>query len=148
MTTLTTLSARLSLALALAGWGCQALAGVVAGHISFLIGDVSLQAQDGVRPLLKTDVVEVGQTVYTGPSGHLHLKMVDSAFISVRPNSRLLISQYEYDAANPANSKIRFSLEEGVARSITGKGGEANKAGYRLNTPLAAIGVRGTDFVV
>jgi hypothetical protein len=149
MTTLTKLSARLSLALALAGWGCSAMAGVVAGHISFLIGDVSLQqGQEGMRPLLKTDVVEVGQTVFTGPSGHLHLKMVDSAFISVRPNSRLLISQYEYDAANPANSKIKFSLEEGVARSITGKGGEANKAGYRLNTPLAAIGVRGTDFVV
>ena len=149
MTALKKLSVRLSLALALAGTGGSAMAGVVAGHISFLIGDVSLQqGQEAVRPLLKTDVVEVGQTVYTGPSGHLHLKMVDSAFISVRPNSRLLISQYEYDAANPANSKIRFSLEEGVARSITGKGGEANKAGSRLNTPLAAIGVRGTDFVV
>ena len=31
---------------------------------------------------------------------------------------------------------------------ITGKGGQANKEAFRLNTPVAAIGVRGTDFVV
>jgi len=39
-------------------------------------------------------------------------------------------------------------LEKGVARSITGRAGEASKENYRLNTPLAAIGIRGTDFVV
>ena len=33
-------------------------------------------------------------------------------------------------------------------RSITGQWGEAARDRFRLNTPIAAIGVRGTDFIV
>ena len=37
---------------------------------------------------------------------------------------------------------------QGVARSISGKGAQHAKDKYRLNTPVAAIGVRGTDYEV
>ncbi|HEX9719123.1 MAG TPA: FecR domain-containing protein, partial [Ramlibacter sp.] len=43
---------------------------------------------------------------------------------------------------------IKFRLDEGVVRSITGSWGEAARDKFRLNTPVAAIGVKGTDFVV
>ena len=33
-------------------------------------------------------------------------------------------------------------------RSVTGQWGEASRDRFRLNTPIAAIGVKGTDFVV
>jgi len=36
----------------------------------------------------------------------------------------------------------------GTARLITGQAGQMAKQNFRLNTPVAAIGVRGTDFVV
>ncbi|MFM8637711.1 MAG: ATP-binding cassette domain-containing protein, partial [Betaproteobacteria bacterium] len=40
------------------------------------------------------------------------------------------------------------TVGEVVVRSITGQWGEAAKDRFRLNTPLAAIGVKGTDFAV
>src|SRR6185369_13979054 len=41
-----------------------------------------------------------------------------------------------------------FKLEYGVARAISGAAAEGARERFRLNTPLVAIGVRGTDFVV
>lgn len=121
----------------------------VAGTVSFVIGVASVAgAAAAPRQLRGGDAIDVGQTLVTGPNGHIHLKMQDGAFVSVRPLSRFKIEQYHYDAAVPANNRIKFVLEEGIARSITGRAGAAARSNYRLNTPLAAIGIRGTDFVV
>lgn len=121
----------------------------LAGSVSFVIGAASVIAEDGKsRAVARGENIAAGQTLETGPTGHIHLRMVDGAFVSIRPQSRLRIEDYHYDAANPANNRIKFVLEKGVARSITGRAGEASKENYRLNTPLAAIGIRGTDFVV
>lgn len=120
-----------------------------AGSVSFVIGDASVIGADGKpRAVVRDEDINTGQIVQTGDNGHIHLRMVDGAFVSIRPQSRLRIENYHYDAANPANNRIKFVLEKGVARSITGRAGEASKENYRFNTPLAAIGIRGTDFVV
>lgn len=92
--------------------------------------------------------VEVGQTFITGPSGHIHVRFIDQAFVSVRPNSQMRIEQYSYDGQEPNNNRVKFTLVAGTARWITGKAGQAAKQNFRVNTPVAAIGVRGTDFVV
>lgn len=126
-----------------------ALAADLAGSVSFVIGDASVISEDGKpRAVTRGENINAGQVLQTGTTGHIHLRMVDGAFVSIRPQSRLRIEDYHYDAANPANNRIKFVLEKGVARSITGRAGEASKENYRLNTPLAAIGIRGTDFVV
>ena len=43
---------------------------------------------------------------------------------------------------------MKFNLQEGVTRSISGDAARSARERFRLNTPIAAIGVRGTDFVV
>lgn len=40
------------------------------------------------------------------------------------------------------------AFDQGVARAISGAAAEGARERFRLNTPLVAIGVRGTDFVV
>lgn len=132
--------------------GCLSLgatAAELAGSVSFVIGEANIVSDAGKsRALIRGDNIDAGQVIVTGANGHVHMRMVDGAFVSVRPASRLHIEEYHYDAADPGKSRVKFSLEQGVARSITGKAGEAAKEIYRLNTPLAAIGIRGTDFVV
>lgn len=116
------------------------------GKVLFAIGDARLAA-DGAR-VKKDDMISAGQAVVTGANGHVHIRFVDDAFVSVRPNSKLQVEQYVYDEREPKNNRVRFSLSQGVARLITGKAGQAAKENFRLNTPVAAIGIRGTDFVV
>lgn len=123
-------------------------AGIV-GTVTFSLGDAMVIHADGSAvPLKKGSPVYQTDSVQTGLNGQVHVRMVDQALVSVRPNSQLVIQDYRYDAQDPAKSVIRFTLERGTVRSITGAGGHAAKDQYRLNTPLAAIGIRGTDFTV
>ncbi|WMW81078.1 FecR domain-containing protein [Undibacterium cyanobacteriorum] len=140
---------KISIAAALLASSLSALAQESVGTVSFVIGESNAKQANGVaKAIKKGDQVLAGQSIETGVNGHVHLKLVDGAFVSVRPGSRFRIEEYQYDANEPKKSRIKFMLEQGTARSITGKAGEAAKEIYRLNTPLAAIGIRGTDFVV
>ncbi|MCX7177000.1 MAG: FecR family protein [Proteobacteria bacterium] len=119
------------------------------GEVSFLIGSARVAAgPDSPRDLVRGDRVSAGQVIETGDNGHVHLRFVDDGTVAIRPQSRLRIEDFHYDPANPRENRIKFSLEQGTLRSITGRAGEAAKDRYRLNTPIAAIGIKGTDFIV
>jgi hypothetical protein len=126
-----------------------AFATEVAGTVSFVIGDASTQQDQGVKQTIsRGDKLRAGQAIVTGANGHVHVQLIDGAFVSIRPSSKFTIEAYHVDRLDPKKSKIRFNLEQGTVRSITGKAGALSKESFRLNTPLAAIGIRGTDFVV
>jgi hypothetical protein len=77
----------------------------------------------------------------------VHIRFIDGGLVSVRPLSRLHIADYSrVDGVH--QGAIKFNLEHGVVRSVTGKWGEADRERFRLNTPVVAIGIKGTDFVV
>ena len=123
-------------------------AGIV-GEVTLVIGAASLVGADGqTRQVDRGSEVRVGDKVETQQGGHVHLRFVDGGRVSVRPASRLVIESYAHSKDQPQLSAIKFRLDEGVIRSITGTWGEAAKERFRLNTPVAAIGVKGTDFVV
>lgn len=116
-----------------------------AGEVTFLLGKAFI---NGATPVSVGSKIGSGDVVQTLGNGHVHIRFVDDGLVSVRPESRLAIEHYEYNEAHPNESVIKFSLEEGVMRSISGNGAKAARDKFRLNTPIAAIGVRGTDFVV
>lgn len=127
----------------------QGVATVVVGEVTLVIGTARVIQVNGQALLLdKGTVIRVGDRIETAPGGHVHLKFVDGGRVSVRPASRLSIENYEHSASQPSLSAIKFRLDEGVVRSITGTWGEVAKDRFRLNTPVAAIGVKGTDFTV
>lgn len=144
------------LAFPLMGMGGIALAstpgqplGAVVGEATFVIGAASILQEDGSsRALDRGAAVRVGDRIETKAGGHVHLRFVDGGRLSVRPASRLHIESYSHSAQQPQLGAIKFRLDEGVVRSITGSWGEAARERFRLNTPVAAIGVKGTDFVV
>jgi len=108
----------------------------------------AMRREPAGEPLKRGAQVFEGDQIHTQDGAHLHLRFVDGAMVSVRPNSRLQIEQYRWDPQNAGRNQVKFRLDEGVARSITGQAGETSKDRFRLNTPVAAVGVRGTDFVV
>lgn len=117
----------------------------VAGSVTFVIGAVHIvNAAGESRAAAAGEAVAAGDRIVTAAGQHVHVRFVDGGFVSVRPGSRLAIEQYD----TGPDAAIRFNLEHGVVRSITGEAAQARKERFRLNTPLAAIGVRGTDFVV
>lgn len=121
----------------------------LAGHVTLVIGQaLATNKNNEQRELKRDDDVYSGETIETSLGGHVHLHFVDDGIISLRPSSRLVIELYHYDKQQANNSAIRFTLQSGVLRSISGKATEADHERFRLNTPITAIGVLGTDFIV
>jgi hypothetical protein len=127
----------------------QAADGAAVGTVTLHIGQARVVRRDGTVLALRLGApVHVGDRIETAANGQVHVRFVDNGNVAVRPESVLEVQAYRFDAANPSGSEVRLRLAEGVARSISGTATEADKSRFRLNTPLAAIGVRGTDFIV
>jgi hypothetical protein len=107
-----------------------------------------LSAEGQRERLIRGTQIGEGDLISTESNGHVHLRFTDDALVSVRPNSRLKIQLYYFDPTDPDSSAVKLDLEEGVTRAISGGAAKAARNRFRLNTPIAAIGVRGTDFVV
>ena len=121
----------------------SALAGQ-AGKVVFATGN----AQVAAKPAAVDQAIQEGDELSTGSDGYIYMKTVDDGFLILRPNSKARVLAYKIDAANPANTQVKLELLSGVARSISGNGVKRARHNFRFNTPVAAIGVRGTDFIV
>jgi hypothetical protein len=115
-----------------------------AGKLIFVAGT----AQVAGKAALQGSVVNEGETLTTGGDGYIYIKTADSGLFILRPNSQARIAAYHIDKVNPANTRVKFELLKGVARSQSGEGVKQARQNFRFNTPVAAIGVRGTDFTV
>ncbi|MBT4146596.1 MAG: FecR domain-containing protein [Gammaproteobacteria bacterium] len=127
----------------------QSMKAVSVGEVSLLIGSVvATDGQGAKRTLNRGAFVYEKDMIETAAGGHAHLHFVDDAVISLRPNSRLRIDSYVYNIGNPDKNSIRLNLDSGVLRSLSGKASQDAHDRFRLNTPIAAVGVLGTDFIV
>lgn len=115
-----------------------------AGKIVLSVGETRMAG----KAVKVEDSVPVGAELSTGPDGYLYLKTVDNGFLILRPGSVATVERYEINHENPEQSRFKFSLRQGVARSISGDAVGKARKNFRFNTPVAAIGVRGTDFSV
>jgi len=124
-----------------------AMASQVVGEVTLTIGKSKIERSTQEAEPQKGGSVQEGDVIRTTDNGHVHIRFIDGARVSVRPNSVFRIHEFKYSPADPAASVVRLSLDAGEARSISGAAAQAAKERFRLNTPLVAIGVKGTDFV-
>jgi hypothetical protein len=120
-----------------------------AGRIMFVVGSATKQVSTGVeQPIVKEMLVGQGDKLRTGNDAHIYIRMADGALLVMRPQSSLSVDLWKYNPEKPEQSQIKYTLHSGLSRYVSGRGSQAAKDQFRFNTPLAAIGVRGTDFTV
>lgn len=119
-----------------------------AARVEFVAGSVQAAGLDGrQRTLLKGMEIGPGDTVQTNGNGRAQLRFSDGGYISLQPNTQFRVDEYKYEGKTDGNEKGHFSLIKGGLRAITGAIGHVNKSNYRVNTPVATIGIRGTEFL-
>jgi hypothetical protein len=133
---------------ALAAFAWCALASTACAGEAGRIVLVHGSAQVANRSVALGDAVAEGDEIATGKDGYVYLRTVDNGLLILRPSSRARIVTYHVDRENPSNTRIKFELLSGVARSVSGDAVKLARQNFRFNTPVAAIGVRGTDFTV
>lgn len=96
--------------------------------------------------------IKVGDTlsgqsrITTGQQGFVTIELIDGSRLMLQPDSRLQIEELaRYRNTQLPETKLR--LESGRVESVITKSA-APRPKYRINTPTAAIGVRGTSFRV
>jgi len=117
-----------------------------AGHVQFVNGDVRVTNAAGQsRPAQKGDAINEGDTLTSAQKSSAQVKMQDGGFVAVREDTRLKFDQFVFAGKEDGSEKSFFSLFKGGFRAITGLIGRVNKQNYRITTPAATIGIRGTD---
>jgi hypothetical protein len=150
-------------------WLSAATAAMPAAEVTLLTGKGTAAASSGsVRALAKGEAVYPGEIVSIGASSYVNLRFGDGSYVLLRPHSRFQIEQYIYEgapvppadkkkpaesiaavtpaAAAPVGSRAFFRLLRGGFRAVSGLIGKGDASDYRVSTPVATIGIRGTDY--
>lgn len=117
------------------------------GRVDFAIGTVESVAANGSRrPLAKGAEIDAGETISTAAGARAQVRFADGGFVSLQPNTQFRVDEFKYKNKADGEEKGFFSLLKGGFRAVTGVIGHANKQAYRVKTPAATIGIRGTGY--
>ena len=97
------------------------------------------------RKLVKGTPVFLGDKVITGEDGYVRLNMIDDAVLDLRCFSIMVIEEY---ALNTSSRRSILNLLQGSLKKVTGQIGKMTEDVYELKTPVASVGVRGTEYAL
>jgi len=144
-----------------------------AATATLAVGTVTAVAPDGSsRTLHDGDLVYSGEQIKTADQSYANLDFTDGGTIMLRPDTQFSIENYHYDeqahlqdtepddgsapAPAPAGNTDEppaapqenafFKLIKGGLRAVSGLIGHVQRDDYRMDTPAATIGIRGTDY--
>lgn len=120
-----------------------ALAADEAGRFQFVHGQVQVERDNRTLNATRGMNVLVGDKITTEAASSAQIRMVDGALMALRPRSELLIEDYAF-AGNDEDSTL-VNLTRGGLRSVTGAIGRSRPENVKIDTPVATMGIRGTD---
>ncbi|WP_035657320.1 FecR domain-containing protein [Bradyrhizobium sp. STM 3809] len=127
-------------AAALLGMAGKACAENRIGEAVLVQKDVLRIAGASTSPISVGDGVVRDETVRTGRDSAARLVMIDSTNLSLGANASLTLDRTVFNDETSYRD-IAIRLGTGAFRFVTG---HSEKTAYKINTPLATIGVRGT----
>ncbi len=116
------------------------------GKVLINVGNLEAVNRGITRALSRNSKVFKGDTLTTANNAYTQIRMKDGALLSLRPKTKLLISDYNFNGAENGTEKSFFELVSGGFRTITGLIGRTYKNNYRVKTAMATIGIRGTHY--
>jgi hypothetical protein len=128
----------------------------VVAHVVWVKGAVyATQPGTAERRTLKTSSnIYMNDTLTTDADSEAQIIYSDNSIMTFRPNTKFYINEYNYVPKAPKSQggksvgRYVVDLIEGGFRTITGFIAKDNPDDYQVNTPVATIGVRGTEFTV
>ncbi|MDH5594620.1 MAG: FecR family protein [Gammaproteobacteria bacterium] len=113
---------------------------VSSGHFT------AVQPDGKERVLKRRSAIFEGDTLITAEDARAQIRFKDGALIDIQAATQLRLDEYNYQGQVDGTEKNTMSLIKGGFRTITGVVGKKNKKNYKVNTPVATIGIRGTHY--
>ncbi len=110
-------------------------------------GETWVGTTDARRAVQPGDGLRATERVGTGRDGSAVIVLRDGTALTVGPNSLLDLSRFQFDATTQQGN-VLLDLLQGSMRVVTGLLAKVNPDLFKVQTPTAVVGVRGTDFIV
>lgn len=119
------------------------------GYVVRQEGRASVKDQDGnIQGLEINSQIYEGDRITTEVGTNLYILMDDGAEIFLKGDSVIRISEYVITSDYDDGSSSILDLIRGGLRKITGAIGSSALSNYSVQTGLATIGIRGTEYVI
>lgn len=96
-------------------------------------------------PLEVKGGLEASDLLISNAGGKAQIIFTDDTTVSLAPNTTLSLGDFAFD---DTKQSISLNLVSGISRIATGEIAKRNPKGFRVETPQASIGIRGTMFSV
>jgi hypothetical protein len=117
-----------------------------AAEVTLTEGDTMLIRGGSFSTPVRRDVpIRSGDRIRTGRDGRVQLRFADGAQMSIQGGSEFRVDAYVFDQDR---QRSFFELIKGSIRVVSGRIGKRDPQDWRLTTPTATIGIRGTEFTV
>ena len=102
--------------------------------------------EDNVAKIRLQDDLYHNELIETYEDSATEITFLDETTISLGPESSIVLDEFVYDP-DPSNSSFVITITQGALRFTSGV---LPSEAYKINTPVATIGIRGTiiDLVV
>jgi len=124
--------------------GGRAAAQDVIGAVSRIQGEASGTLGSTTRPLSLNAAVFLNEVVSTGDAARLEVTFADNTRLTLGAKAKLTLDTYVFNPAAGAGT-IRFGVI-GALRFLSGQLSKLPTSSVSVTTPVATLGIRGTEF--
>jgi hypothetical protein len=114
------------------------------GTVSRIQGEASGTRNGATRALGLNASVFLNEVVSTAETARLEVTFADNTRLTLGEKAKLTIDTYVFDSA-AGSGTIKFGLV-GAFRFVSGQVSKLASADVRVTTPVAIVGIRGTEF--
>ncbi len=139
-----------SMAAGLLMLACLSTASVAAaeiGRIKSVSGAANIVRGKAATPATPGYQLLVSDVIATGKDGRIGITFVDNSRFAVGPNSRVALSQFEFDDTTHRGESLT-TVDRGSLAIVSGQIARENKDAMRVRRPTSLLAARGTRFVV
>jgi hypothetical protein len=124
--------------------GGQSAAQEAIGTVSRIQGEASATRSGATRALGLNASVFRNETVATAETARLEVTFTDNTRLTLGEEAKLTLDTYVFDSA-AGSGTIKFGLV-GAFRFVSGQVSKLASADVSVTTPVAIVGIRGTEF--
>ncbi|MBF0449298.1 MAG: FecR domain-containing protein [Candidatus Magnetomorum sp.] len=123
--------------------------GLPIGQVVMVDGEAIIVHENEGRGFLakKEMMLYIGDTLVTRPHGRISIRLDDNSRISMGATTKMILSRVIFDPDNQNRASF-IQLGSGKARFRVKKLSHYKNSSFKVKTPTALIGVRGSDFII
>ena len=125
----------------------SAHAQVVAGTVKTLLGSAYVQRGSERVPVAKEMPLYSKDVIVTASSAFVGIVLSDGTKITAGANANLNLANYEFNE-DTKKGAMKVNVTKGVIQVASGVLGKTSRENVQFNTPVATIGIRGTNFII